>query len=91
MGVKQKSFIVYEKVFEGTTNECREFLGVSDSSVRDAVNDGRLVAGRYILEEILDADAKQKREAVASWDAFTEPLRQKYGIPRYRAKPEVSE
>ena len=95
-----KIFKVYNnktgrKVFEGTVKMCREYLSMCDSAVRDAAERGHLVRGIYKIVDCSNQDDETEvsgasaREAIEAWDAFCEPIRKKYNIPVYKAKPEV--
>lgn len=93
-----KLFQVYNKktgcmVVEGGAKKCCEWLGVGDTTFRDAAKRGGTCRGVYQIIDCSDeSEEKQLRERgmdfVKSWDALCEPLRKKYGIPVY--KPEVS-
>lgn len=81
-----------EIVFVGLAAECAEFLGVALNTFRwvrsqaSTANKPAAMKGFY-LEEVdtngpsdfwgLDA------AAIRAWDAFTEPLREKFGIPKW--------
>lgn len=80
----------------GTARECAEFIGIGERWFSDAVGRGlELGRGRYRVEVIkgmstqVRHESEATMEAIAAWDAFTEPIRREFGIPVYRAKAEV--
>lgn len=79
-------------VFEGTPKECAEFIGVSHTHLLNYVRDGRkyIGGGKYrivpvdgVWEKELKRDGSDLR-AIQAWDAFIEPIREKYGVPVYK-------
>lgn len=66
---------------EGTVPKCAAQLGVSEGTLRWYINEG---CGKFVIEETT-ADAEKAfrqdlLDACAAWDAFCEPIRQRYGI-----------
>ena len=95
-----KKYSVYDKVtgnfiVDGTANELAERLGVSSNAVRNAATEKYTLAGAYKVAECTELDKKEPtgyaeyESAAANWDAFCEPIRKKYNIPVYKAKPGV--
>jgi hypothetical protein len=85
-----------EVVVEGDLQECADAVGYSKSWVKDCVycNDGVLGSGKYTAENFcVDDDAIEKHKGCADiikmWDDFVTPIREAYGIPRYREKSGV--
>ena len=70
-----------EIVFEGTTKECAEFLGITRESFYSRSYTGGFCK-KWSIEDG-PTDAELDREAIRKWDEFTEPLRRKYGIKKY--------
>lgn len=82
-----------EVVFEGTASECaRKFNTVCDtihSAARRGVN---ICQKRYFVVECNAIEIEPETtlsEAARKWDEFCEPIRRRYNIPVYKAKPEV--
>lgn len=73
-----------EEVFRGFASDCAEFLGIpKDKFYRVAY---KAMAGTYKPWDIRregDFDIEEQT-AIQKWDAFTAPLRRKYGIPVYK-------
>lgn len=75
-------------VFEGTTNECAEFIGCKPKTFHTTMQRSR--NGRYkqyvVTEEFCATEPTDDAEAIYNWDRFMEPLRRKYGIPVKRMR-----
>lgn len=85
-----KYFELYEVwsgklAFTGSANECKEFLNINDVRQIYMVKD-RCRNGIYHGYQVVECEYPSEKldAAIKAWDAFTEPLREKYGIPRYR-------
>jgi hypothetical protein len=98
-----RKFQIFNKVsgnlvFEGSAKECCERLHCADSTLRISAKEDWSIRGTYKIVEIIEPKTDdieeeltkaEDRSAAASWDAFCEPIRKKFGIPVYKAKPEV--
>lgn len=95
-----KCFEVFHKVtddllFKGTARECAEQFNVSVDAIRRAANYGSLIQCKYKVAESYessdndDGSCNELSRAAKKWDDFCEPIRKKYGIPVYKAKPGV--
>ena len=78
-------------VFEGTTEECAKFVGLTPEWFKQsAMEFGRCGrGGRYEIEEIYGQPehsnvSSSELQAIRKWDEFVTPIREKYGIPVYR-------
>lgn len=86
------AFRVYDKdngdlLFEGAAKMCAERFQMSESSFRDAAERGYFVAGKYKVEKYCtDGVTMKDLDAIESWNKFCEPLREKFGVPVYKAK-----
>ena len=100
MNLIAKKFRVYNNitgklVAEGSAKECCAIIGCSSSNFYyAAANNKTVCGGRWRVTEESIAPPKKVGaasdfEAILNWDKFVEPLRKKYGIPVYKAKPEV--
>lgn len=70
-------------ICEGTAEECAAVLGFKDGkSFRQAVT--RFNIGEYKKYKIVTEEFFRKQIAIQAWDEFTGPLREKFGIPRYK-------
>lgn len=70
-------------VCEGTADECAAALGFkTGKNFRNAVT--KFNMGNYKRYEIVTEEFIEKQKAIRAWDEFTEPLRKKFGIPRYK-------
>lgn len=78
----------------GTAAQCAEQLGISDTGFRSAIK--RCKRGQTKKYRIVKVDSLQPEQliseqdrvlrAIEAWDAFTEPLRKKFGIPVHKEK-----
>ena len=71
-------------VAEGTLPFCAKQIGAVESSLRYAAINGYRHKG-YVIEDISPAQEDKEishdlKLAGANWDAFCEPIRQRYGI-----------
>lgn len=83
-----------EVLFTGTAKQCREKFGVADTTFREAANRGSVMRNRYVVDQVNademdNADTIPNGEAARKWDEFCAPIRKKYNIPVYKAKPEA--
>lgn len=83
-----------EVLFTGTAKQCLEKFGVPETTFRQAAINCSVMRNRYVVapvnaDEIDNAETVPNGEAARKWDEFCEPIRKKYGIPVYKAKPEV--
>lgn len=85
-----------ELLVSGGAEECAAFIGISKSWFREAAKEGlNLGQGKYQVEVTNKERPKRKdeskltKEAIQKWDDFVTPIRERYGIPVYKAKPEV--
>lgn len=86
-------------VIIGSAAECCEKICVTDSTLRKSIaRNNYLCGGKYLAVRISDGEelafVEKARRAgddsvAAAWDAFCEPIREKYNIPVYKAKTEV--
>lgn len=95
-----KQYKVFHKitgklVFEGTAKECAEEFGVTDGTIRHAASEGHVLIRKYRVVDYSEMKDKNTDNytgfdaAAKKWDDFCEPIRKKYNIPVYKAKPEV--
>lgn len=100
MSVPIKKYRIYnnvtgKKVAEGSANECMAIVGCSKTHFYAAAAQQKtLCGGRWRVDEASVLPPKKigaasDLEAIANWDKLVAPLRKKYGIPVYKAKPEV--
>ena len=97
MPIALKRYQIFDRdgnlVFEGTADECASRFDLTAPAIRSAANlNYRISNKRY---SVVDCDSGKWRkdctdEAIRSWDEFVTPIRKKYNIPVYKAKPEVS-
>ena len=75
-----------EILLEGSSGECAKFLGVSIKGFYSAVQ--KSAEGTYskALVEVSPQLTERDYDAIRKWDEFTEPLREKYGVPVYRRR-----
>lgn len=82
-----------ELVVKGTAKECAEKFGVTVRWWRDELvtHSGKLYKGCRI--EIIGGNNAVKKsketeqglaKAIAAWDAFVTPIRERYGVPVYK-------
>ena len=93
-----KKFLVIEidtqtVVCEGSAKLVRDTLGISDSLLRAATKKGYTACGgKYRIIDLSDDDEPTSgvgmKEAADNWEKFCAPIRERYGIPVYKA-PEV--
>ncbi len=95
-----KRFKVYHKttgdlLFEGTAKECAVHFNACESSIRSAALEGCSLKCKYKVVDASELTGKDVdnypgfANAAKKWDEFCEPIRKKYNIPVYKAKPEV--
>ena len=71
------------EVCRGDAEHCARVLGLN--SVKNFYNTvNRMNRGLYRRYRIETERSAEVLEAIRRWDAFTEPLRRRYGIARYR-------
>ena len=71
------------EVCRGDARTCAQALGLKSAKVfYNTVN--RMNRGLYRQYRIETARSPATEEAIRQWDAFTEPLRRRYGIARYQ-------
>lgn len=71
--------------FAGSAIECRDFLGIRDvKQIYNAVYRAKdsVYKGFCFVEH--DLMSTEDDKAIRAWDDFTEPLRRKFGVPRYK-------
>ena len=80
-------------VFTGDGKACGDWLGKSSDCVRAAARRGINISGKQYRVRCLNdnRDLISEAEAIKQWDDFVTPIRQRFGIPVYKAKPEVRE
>lgn len=88
------SLITDKKVFVGTASECARFCGGSTSGFHNYTSSRSGTFKGYRVEVVQEAQEKgsfdsEMRAAAKKWDEFCQPIREKYGIPVYKAKSEV--
>lgn len=71
-----------EAVFCGTASECAEYLGCTVKQFSSGFDKYRKYKKHRIERQITERDA----ELIRKWDETVAPLREKYGIPVYKAK-----
>lgn len=70
-------------VCRGDAEACTRALGLKSVKIfHNTVN--RMNRGLYRRYRIETERSPETLEAIRRWDAFTEPLRRRYGIARYR-------
>lgn len=86
--------IVTDKVIAtGSARECSAATGLHPDSVR-RLSMGEYNSRKYTVRrvvdkrEIYDCEKVPVPSLAASWDAFCEPIRRKYGIPVYKPDKE---
>lgn len=94
--MRVRTYKVYSKetgelLAEGTAKECAKAVGLTKAGFRDASNAPR--HRRLRIVETTEDETPVSRHgtdtaAIMSWDAFTAPLREKFGIPVYSPKRE---
>lgn len=84
-----------ELFMEGSSKELGKALGVGKEAVRQAYEKNyQPIYKGYEIEAVDEdnrEDTKTDAEVIASWNAFVEPLRKKYGIPVRRFTKEELE
>ena len=76
-----------ELFMEGSSKELGEALGVGKWAINQAFEKNMYPTYKgYSIEAVCSEVAKSDAEAIANWNAFVEPLREKFGIPVYRPK-----
>ena len=99
MAIKKNEYEVIssltgEVLCRGTGSECAELLGddVTADKLRAAARRGFNLCKKYKVR-FIDEDFQQEdgsdAETIKAWNEFCEPIRKKYNIPVYKAKPEV--
>ena len=85
-----------ELIAQGTTKECAATLGITFDGFWSAVQRAKegIKSNKYVIEQVfwngkVKNYALEDKTAAEAWDAFVTPIRKKYGIPVYKAKPEV--
>ena len=93
---KLYNYITDELIMEGTMRQIADFTGMAESNLREAADRERPFSkGKYLVLDISKEPQKGQKqmnslkEAAENWEKFAAPIREKYGIPVYRAKPEV--
>lgn len=66
-------------IASGSARECGEFLGVDEHTVRNAKWAKRQLTLQVEVVECTE-DGKPVLSMAEEWDAFMQPLREKYGI-----------
>lgn len=70
-------------ICEGDAQQCADALGFKSKKMFYNITN-RINAGMY-KKYLIDTDVMPMTQtAIDRWNAFTDPLRKKYGIPRYR-------
>lgn len=76
-----------ELIAEGTVAHCARAMGVTENALRSAVmyRPERHYKGFWLEAETVQKDDKpqwttEEAAAIAKWDAFAAPIRQRYGI-----------
>ena len=84
-----------ELFMEGSSKELGEAIGAGKEAIRQAYEKNWQAIYKGYEIEAVDGDdqedTKTDAEVIASWNAFVEPLRKKYGIPVRRFTKEELE
>ena len=97
MGKKLLRYAIYNAngvlVFEGDAESCAKHIGAPLKSFRNSMygKPSKEIRG-YLVVDISDETELEKGEktmqgaaaAIAAWDAFVTPIRERYGIPVYK-------
>ena len=88
------SSLTGEVLCRGTGSECAEVLGdgITADKLRAAARRGYNLCKKYrvrFLDDYFRKEEGSDAEAIKAWNDFMEPIRKKYNIPVYKAKPEV--
>ena len=70
--------------FTGTADECAEYLGCTKRQFMSGYDKYQKYKGHKIQREHEPTDA----ELIKAWDDLVTPLREKFGVPAYKAKKE---
>lgn len=65
---------------EGTALTVAKVLGCTENNIYDAHRNGRKIYLRVVIEQDKEVSWSQQ-QAADEWEAFMQPLREKYGIP----------
>ena len=73
--------------FTGSANECMKFVGVKNvKRIYNMMDRSRNCVGwGYQFVEI-DLAADKVQKAIQAWDAFVEPIRERFGIAVYKGE-----
>ena len=76
---------------KGTAEECAEAIGYTLTSFRSAISP-TYENPKYVIQPEPREREKETRAdlmaAVKAWDEFVTPIREYYGVPRYRPRSE---